>query len=188
MLKQETNKNKKPCMNKWIILSLFIFGLFTFLIFMIMFRHNVKNGIWYGLLDEKKQPKGWGTLYGNNGGFYRGYIEDGKFINGKGISKYATGGIYEGEYRNDKFNGKGIYTFPSGNVYDGEWIDGYQSKGILRLATGDVYEGEFQNDIVHGEGKYTSADGAVYEGDFVDGEFQVKEENISHDEITYTCK
>ena len=44
---------------------------------------------------------------------------------------YNNGEIYEGYWKNDKFEGKGIYYYNNGNKYDGEWKNNIkEGKGI----------------------------------------------------------
>ena len=57
-------------------------------------------------------------------------------------------------------HGKGKMTWASGSVYEGEWKEGLQhGQGVysLRSAAGDinVYEGEWEEGKKHGRGKYT---------------------------------
>jgi len=40
-------------------------------------------------------------------------------MNGKGTEKLPNGGIYVGEFKNDKKHGTGVLTYPDGRKYDG---------------------------------------------------------------------
>ncbi len=40
-----------------------------------------------------------------------------------GVYKWASGEVFEGEYKDDKKNGHGILKYADGNVYDGFWKD-----------------------------------------------------------------
>ena len=69
-------------------------------------------------------------------------------------------------------NCTGTRMWASGDVYEGDFKDGKQhGKGKYTLASGDVYEGDFKDGKQHGKGKYSSADGTTYEGIWVDGEY-----------------
>jgi len=103
---------------------------------------------------------------------YRAYAT--KVNNAMADSGEAQKGEYEGEYNTaGEPEGRGIFRFASGNVYEGEWKAGEQEgRGIFRFDDGDVYEGEFKAGEYEGRGVYRSADGDVYEGEFKAGEFE----------------
>ena len=39
-------------------------------------------------------------------------------IHGYGIYKWKSGNIYEGEWKDNKYNGKGIYKWKNGNILE----------------------------------------------------------------------
>ena len=43
---------------------------------------------------------------------------------GKGIFKWITGTVYEGEFSEDIIKGKGKKTYSNGEVVEGNWNDG----------------------------------------------------------------
>ena len=43
---------------------------------------------------------------------------------GRGTMVYASGDMYEGQWRAGKKHGQGKYTFATGNVYEGGWVEG----------------------------------------------------------------
>lgn len=48
----------------------------------------------------------------------------------------ASGGKYEGEYKNDVKNGYGVYTYANGDVYEGQWQDGKKhGRGVYKYKT-----------------------------------------------------
>lgn len=50
-------------------------------------------------------------------------------------------------------HGKGVSYYASGNKYAGDWIDGKISgHGILTYADGDKYEGDWKDGKIHGKG------------------------------------
>ena len=73
--------------------------------------------------------------------------ENGK-MHGRGKYTYASGDVYEGEFKDDKRNGRGKYTYASGDVYEGEYKDGnYNGRGKYTYASGDVrHDGEWVDD------------------------------------------
>ena len=40
--------------------------------------------------------------------------------NGRGKLEYASGAIFEGEFRNDKVTGKGVIQYPNKDRYEGD--------------------------------------------------------------------
>ena len=39
----------------------------------------------------------------------------------RGVCKYVSGDVYDGEWKANLKEGRGIYKFADGGVYDGEW-------------------------------------------------------------------
>jgi len=103
-----------------------------------------------------------------------------KTANEYGIYRYADGGVYEGDWRNGKYNGQGSYTYAGGDIYEGEWRDGKRhDQGKYTYINGDVYEGCWKDGDYHGQGKISYPDGEVYEGEWRDGK--------RHGQGRYTC-
>jgi len=103
-----------------------------------------------------------------DGGVYEGDYEDDK-KNGKGKYTWSDGGVYEGDYKDDKMNGKGKFTWPDGGVYEGDFKDEKMNgKGKLTYSDGRVYDGDWKDDKRNGKGKDTWSDGRVYDGDWKD--------------------
>jgi hypothetical protein len=79
-------------------------------------------------------------LKNKNEVYLGGFLND-EYHKGK---LHINGNIYEGEFKNNKFNGKGIYKFQCGDVYVGSFIDGLKNgKGKFEYYNGNFYEGEF---------------------------------------------
>jgi len=88
-------------------------------------------------------------------------------LNGKGITIYSDGDIYEGEFKDNLLNGIGKITFKNGTIFEGEFIDdNLNGKGKIKYYPGDVNEGEFKDNKLNGQGKITYKNGTVYEGEF----------------------
>ena len=86
---------------------------------------------------------------------------------GRGTMVYASGDMYEGQWRAGKKHGQGKYTTATGDVYEGEYVENVRKgHGKLSFATGDVYEGGFVDGKKHGVGTYTTAYGRVSAGYF----------------------
>ena len=82
-----------------------------------------------------------------------------------GIYRYASGDMYEGEWRNGKLMGQGKYTYADGDIHEGGYKDDKRrGQGKYICVNGDAYEGCFKNSKHHGQGKYSYANGTVYEG------------------------
>jgi hypothetical protein len=60
----------------------------------------------------------------------------------KGVCKMYNGTVYEGPFKNDKFNGIGKLKFSDGKEYIGQFANGWCSNiGKIVYPNGDVYEG-----------------------------------------------
>jgi len=121
---------------------------------------NCQKGVdgWYNCPDGQKfKPL--------EGGYINANGKQGRFI-----THFASGDVYEGNVENDLRNGHGKYTSSNGNVYEGNWKNNYRNgHGTKTWSNGDVYEGNWKNDYQSGYGKYTWSDGDVYEGNWENG-------------------
>ncbi|KRX07582.1 Protein kinase-like domain [Pseudocohnilembus persalinus] len=140
-----------------------------------------------GLTKKKKQGN---TVYEryNNGSKYEGQKQGG-LRHGYGKYQYATGGIYEGYWKQNKMHGKGILYFRDGiTAYDGEFkddqMDGhgtlyneYPDRGNVNINPKNVnqlllqnkwikYEGDFCKGKKQGFGNIYFANGDKYVGGF----------------------
>ena len=126
---------------------------------------SVYDGEWnkYNLRD------GRGISVWPNGDLYEGYWKNGKF-NGKGRHIYFCGDVYEGDWVDHKRHGLGTYVYLDGTRREGGWLnDEFHGKGYEKWPNGTIFVGEFQNGKREGFGKfYYAKDGAVYEGQFKD--------------------
>ena len=105
---------------------------------------------------ENQQPVGTGELGA-----------DGKTPEGRGVMVYASGDMYEGQWKAGKREGQGTTRYAIGNVYEGQYkADTKEGEGKFCYATGDVYEGQYKAGKHEGKGKYSSANGNVYEGQY----------------------
>ena len=50
------------------------------------------------------------------------YIGSNTYYN-HGVLKFANGNIYEGNWKDGKYNGHGVCKFADGRVLDGQWKD-----------------------------------------------------------------
>lgn len=104
------------------------------------------------------------------GGVYTGEWKDDK-PNGYGKFVYSQDVIYEGEWKDGKLHGQGIATGYEGTRFEGEWkygkLDGYGTKSD----NGNTYVGEFKEGMMHGKGTLTMADGTSYVGTFVKDQY-----------------
>ena len=115
-------------------------------------------------------------------------IKDGKphgdgEVNGKGeregfgVMVYASGNMYEGQWRAGMFCGQGTFREATGVSYVGQWGGSrfwgqgsvYTGQGTLRFASGCKYEGQFAEGNYHGQGTCHYASGDKYVGQWVDG-------------------
>ena len=88
---------------------------------------------------------------------------------GRGTMVYASGAMYEGQWRAGKRHGQGKFTYATGDMYEGGYVeDKRHGRGKYSYSFGDVYEGEYVKDKKHGRGKETRASGNSYEGEWAD--------------------
>jgi len=84
-------------------------------------------------------------------------VNDAQWTNCQGTEKDSLGGIYVGEFKEDKYHGQGTYTHPSGLKYVGEYVDSKaHGQGTITYGDGSKYVGEWKEDNYHGQGTYTS--------------------------------
>jgi hypothetical protein len=115
--------------------------------------------------------EGYGKLTWPDGRMYEGEFRDDKY-NGVGKFTWANGNIYEGELKDDKRNGVGKCIYTDGEIYEGEWRDNEKhGKGKYVSTDGDIYEGEYKDDKRNGVGKYIFTDGSILEGEWKDNDF-----------------
>jgi len=104
-------------------------------------------------------------------GVYDGERNENGEREGRGIYRFADGGIYEGEWKSNLQEGKGLMRYASGSVYDGDWTGGMQSgQGIFRYASGSEYDGGWVAGKKHGSATYRYADGRAEVATYKDGE------------------
>ncbi len=84
-------------------------------------------------------------------------------------------GVYEGGFKDGKFNRHGVFVGANGDRYEGDWKDGLEhGRGVYVLGpnsewAGDRYEGEWKDGKMHGRGTQYFADGDKCEGDWREG-------------------
>lgn len=138
----------------------------------IIYKYVNGNKIYVASMCRKNET-GWfvckgGTEYKPLKG---GKVKSNGNLEGKFIVRFASGNIYEGNYKNNFRHGHGKMVFESGNVYEGNWLNGkYHGYGKQTLSNGQVYyEGNFNNGAQHGFGKFNYSNGDIYEGNIQNG-------------------
>lgn len=136
---------------------------------------------------ESKLPNGKGIAVYPNGDEFHGTIENSERVGpGKYIWKAAeegkSGGVYEGEYKNNKKEGKGKMVYPDGGTYDGQWKEGFRDgQGTFKYPNGDWYKGMWVKGKKSARGTYFSYSGACWymgmwkDGNFVEGDWKFKD-------------
>ena len=109
------------------------------------------------------------TLEDNRGNtfYYFGPLEKGK-AQGNGIGVWRNGGIYEGEWRNNRRHGEGRFEWSDDEVYEGDYVEGKrEGNGTYFWTSGQKYVGEWKNDKREGEGVLYNEYGNVsYKGEW----------------------
>lgn len=85
---------------------------------------------------------------------YEGEVERG-MAHGTGRKSFWNGAVYEGEFRNGRFEGRGTMTDPDGR-YEGEWKNGLRDgRGKMVFHIGGSYEGGWKENHYFGTGEVT---------------------------------
>ena len=117
---------------------------------------------------DNNLPNGHGEIiYLDDQTNYEGNIING-IKDGFGKLKFKDGTIYEGEFKDDKYNGKGKIIYSDNSEYEGEFHNNLkEGQGIFKWADGKIFEGEFKNDKKNGKGKFIFKKNIYYEGNWI---------------------
>lgn len=89
---------------------------------------------------------------------------------GYGKQFYPTGAIYEGFWKNGKFEGEGRFINETGDYYQGSWKEGETSgQGTFISKEGIKYIGRWKNNLHHGYGQESWENGSKFEGNYIEG-------------------
>jgi hypothetical protein len=116
-----------------------------------------------------------GQLVYKNGGTYTGYFENGvKNAQVDSVMKESNGGVYVGNFKDDKMDGYGALMSGDGKtIFRGEMKDGKPNgRGLLMAKDGFVYEGQFVDAKMQGRGIMTTAEGEKLVGSFSNAKLQ----------------
>ncbi len=92
---------------------------------------------------------------------YTGEMQNGK-KNGKGVSRYAEGQIYDGYWKDDKKDGKGVFTWPNGMKFDGYFTNDLRNgEGIQYYENGNMLKGTWTHDTLNGYAKLMDPKGKI---------------------------
>ena len=87
---------------------------------------------------------------------------------GVGVMVYASGNMYEGQWRAGEKEGVGTMHHATGNKYVGQFVAGeYEGQGTMHCADGAKYEGEYVAGEKEGKGTTHYANGDRYDGEYV---------------------
>ncbi|XP_053551194.1 radial spoke head 10 homolog B [Bombina bombina] len=128
-------------------------------------------------LNGKRHGKG--TIYYNKErtSWYEGEWNGGQ-KEGWGIQRFASGNIYEGQWKENKFHGVGRMRWISADEeYTGEWENGIQNgygshtwftkrEPKTQFSMRNEYVGSFVSGARHGYGQFNYADGSMYVGEW----------------------
>jgi hypothetical protein len=117
-------------------------------------------------------PSGWTSEEDERAGAgtYDGERNEAGEREGRGVYRFADGGVYEGEWKGNLQEGRGVMWYASGSVYTGEWSAGTQEgRGLFRFASGSEYDGMWKGGQRHGKATYRCADGRAEVATYKDG-------------------
>ena len=96
---------------------------------------------WYCPNGDKSKPLEGGHLVYNKKS--NKYEKEGKWT-----YHFASGGVFEGNYKNHIKDGYGKMTWPNGDVYEGNYKNGAKNGfGKYTWPNGDIYEGNWKNNV-----------------------------------------
>lgn len=149
------------------------------------FTKKIKNGVYFGEVNNIGLMHGVGQATWNNGAKYLGSWENGE-MSGTGKYIYASGSYYEGEFSEDVFHGKGLLVKENGESYEGvferdEIVEGiYKTKEV-------VYEGGFKDFKFNGYGvlkkQLTSEEGVFSKGQMLLGKIVYQDRSKSEQSV-----
>lgn len=125
-------------------------------------NNETVTGVWKNGKIHEKMMK-----FSNEVGDYYGYIKDGK-PSRRGILKYKDGSVYEGEWKNGKYEGEGVFYNEVDSVI-GEWIAGKLDGYAWYYSPEFYFEGDFTQGLPNGFGAVLFADSSYYSGTFENG-------------------
>ncbi len=90
-----------------------------------------------------------GKGQGPNGSVYQGQWKNDKY-DGYGINKKSDGGRYEGQFVKSKREGYGIYYYSDGRIFQGRWLNDVKNGYGRKINNGGdvVEEGFYENDEI----------------------------------------
>jgi len=127
-------------------------------------RRSINSGELQKLINQPLED-----LYGDKGNYTGTVLKSTEVPHGTGKIVYAGNKrMYEGEWKNGRWNGRGKAIFANGDSYEGQYeSDKRHGHGKYTWADGRVYEGHFKADHRHGQGMFTWPDGSVYVSPFL---------------------
>ena len=118
---------------------------------------------------ESNSYKKIALLYFDNS-IYKGYVNNKNLRYGYGVLYYPSSTIYEGFFKNNKFEGRGRLYCIDGYLYDADFHENFFfGFGKLISLDGVFYRGNWQNDKQNGYGEETYIDGSIYMGFYYNG-------------------
>ncbi len=98
-----------------------------------------------------------------SGAIFEGNFKDGKPV--RGNYKFTNGDFYNGEFLNNRFHGQGHYIYKkSGNEFVGKYSHGEKTFGTFTYNDRSTYTGRFKNHKKDGRGKLVTSTGKVLDG------------------------
>lgn len=89
---------------------------------------------------------------------------------GKEESKFGDF-VYEGDFKNDRYDGQGIMSWANGAKYMGQFLNNEKhGMGKEHYGQGDKFIGEYQNGTMNGRGQYIKEDGTSIKGVWNNGQ------------------
>eukprot|EP00049_Salpingoeca_infusionum_P027750 m.34025 g.34025 ORF g.34025 m.34025 type:complete len:152 (-) comp9722_c0_seq1:233-688(-) len=87
----------------------------------------------------------------------------------RGVMKFASGQIYDGQWEDDTMAGHGVLTFPDGSCYQGGFKAGkFNGEGVYTFANGSKVAGVFQDSRPVGEALFEDEDKSQWKGTLSD--------------------
>ena len=136
-----------------------------------MVIQNVPNHVIANHPERGGRYEGWSMILNNflpnNGQFEVRHGDE-------GLMQWPDGGVYLGNWKNDRRDGRGTYAWPDGKEYIGDWKEGIiEGAGRVTWPDGREYIGPWRDGRIHGRGSLTwyqnGVPAQVYEGRWAEG-------------------